>query len=96
MRKLDELQVLEPCHADWDQFAGGDKVRFCSTCGKNVLRVATLERRSRRQGIGDAGPDRCGIASSDQSLLRDRWLAVVQWPPPFARSSACLSVPCGL
>ena len=62
----------------------------------NYLGVATLERRPRRRGIGGAGPDRCGIASSDQNLPRDRWLGVVQWPPPFARSSACRSVPCDL
>ncbi len=57
--------------------------------------VATLERRPRRLDIGDAGPDRCGIASSDQNLPRYRRLGVVQEPPPFARSSACRTVPCG-
>jgi hypothetical protein len=60
------------------------------------LGVATLERRPRPRGIGGAGPDRCGIASSDQNLPRDRWPEGVQWPPPFARSSACRSVPCDL
>jgi len=40
------------------------------------LGVATLERRSKAQGIGGAGPDRCGIASSDQNPLTDRWLGV--------------------
>jgi O-acetyl-ADP-ribose deacetylase (regulator of RNase III) len=38
------------------------------------LGVATLERRSKRQEIGDADLVRCGIASSDQSRLRGRWL----------------------
>ena len=67
------------------------------TCIDEIdLGVATLERRPRRRGIGDAGPDRCGIASSDQNLPRDRWLGVAQSPPPFARSSACRSVPCDL
>src|SRR5450759_221222 len=47
-------------------------------------------------GVGGAGPDRCGIANSDQNLLRDRWLGVVQWRLPFARSSAFRSVPCNL
>jgi len=58
--------------------------------------VATLERRPRRRGISGAGPVRCGIASSDQNLPRDKWPGVARWPPPFARSSACRSVPCGL
>src|ERR1039457_888537 len=60
------------------------------------LGVATLERLPRLWGIGGAGPDRCGIASSGRNLLRDRWLGVALWPPPFARSSACRSVPCDL
>jgi hypothetical protein len=47
-----------------------------------------LERRPRLWGIGGAGPDRCGIASSGRNLLRNRWLGVALWPPPFARSSA--------
>ena len=55
--------------------------------------VATLEQRSRRRGIGGVGPDRCGIASSDQNLLTSRWLEVVRGLQPFARSSACRSVP---
>jgi len=59
------------------------------------LGVATLERRSRR-GRDGAGPDRCGIASNDQNLLRDIWLGVERWPPPFSRSTACQSVPCDL
>jgi hypothetical protein len=63
---------------------------------ENEKGVATLERRPRRRGIGGAGPDRCGIASSDQNLPRDRWPGVVQRLPPFARSSACRSVPCDL
>src|SRR5229473_536624 len=62
----------------------------------NRLGVATLERRPRRRGIAGAGPDRCGIANSDQNLLRGRWLEVARWPPPFAQSSACRNVPCGL
>ena len=40
----------------------------------NDLGVAILERRSKRQEIGDADLVRCGIASSDQSRLRGRWL----------------------
>ena len=59
----------------------------------NHLGVATLEQRSRRRGISGLGPDRCGIASSDQNLLTSRWLEVGRWPQPFVRSSACRSVP---
>jgi hypothetical protein len=40
----------------------------------NQLGVATLERRSKQQGIDAADPVRCGIANSNRSLLRGRWL----------------------
>ena len=59
------------------------------------LGVATLERRSRR-GIGVAGPVRCGIPSSDQNPLTDRWPGVGRVLQPFARSTACRIVPCDL
>jgi len=36
--------------------------------------VATLERRSRRRDIGVADPVRYGIANSNRSLRKDRWL----------------------
>jgi len=60
--------------------------------GKYDLGAATLERRS-RQGIGGAGPVRCGIPSSDQNPLTDRWLGVGRGLQPFAQSIACRSVP---
>ena len=45
----------------WSQF-GAIRVRL-----SNQLGVATLERRSKRQGISVADLVRCGIANSDQS-----------------------------
>jgi predicted SnoaL-like aldol condensation-catalyzing enzyme len=41
---------------------------------QNQTGVATLERRSRGRDIGVSDPRRCGIASTDRSLRRDRWL----------------------
>ena len=51
----------------------GERLLESKEVGDNVMGVAILEPRSRR-GIAGAGPDRCGIASSDQNLLRDIWL----------------------
>ena len=59
MRKLDELQVLEPCQADWDQFAGGDKVRFCSTCGKNVYNLSAMSRGVAERSLRRTGGTIC-------------------------------------
>ena len=41
---------------------------------RSHLGVATLERRSRRRDIGVADPVRYGIANSNRSLRKDRWL----------------------
>jgi transposase InsO family protein len=51
-----------------------DRILFWTTADLEAklidLGVATLERRSKRQDIGDADLVRCGIASSDQSRRR--------------------------
>jgi hypothetical protein len=46
---LDNLQIAKPCHAVWEQMtpvdeAGGERVRHCGSCDKNVYRVAGMSR----------------------------------------------------
>ncbi len=61
--------------------------------GTGIFIGVWLFRTTVQEGYNRRGPDRCGIANSDQNLLRDRWPGVGQWLPPFVRSSACRSVP---
>lgn len=41
---LDEISVASPCHADWADMVGSDKVRFCASCQKNVFNLSGMKR----------------------------------------------------
>jgi hypothetical protein len=42
---LEDLQIASPCHADWADMRGDDRVRFCGACRKNVYNLAGMTRR---------------------------------------------------
>jgi hypothetical protein len=39
---LDQIQIASPCHANWEEMSGDDKVRFCSQCKKNVYNFSLM------------------------------------------------------
>ena len=41
---IDELDVASPCPANWNEMKGGDRVRFCSGCKKNVYNLSAMTR----------------------------------------------------
>jgi hypothetical protein len=41
---LDELQVANPCPANWADMVGSDRVRFCASCQKNVFNLSGMGR----------------------------------------------------
>jgi hypothetical protein len=41
---LDGMQVASPCPASWDDMVGGDQVRFCGSCEKNVYDLSAMSR----------------------------------------------------
>ena len=53
---LDSVRVASPCSADWGQMVGDEKVRFCTSCAKNVynLSAMTSADAERLLGGGDA------------------------------------------
>jgi hypothetical protein len=42
---LDEVQVASPCHAEWNDMTGDERVRFCGSCDKNVYNLSGMTRR---------------------------------------------------
>jgi hypothetical protein len=42
---LDEVRVASPCHAEWDEMLGDERVRFCGQCEKHVYNLSALSRR---------------------------------------------------
>ena len=41
---LDEVRVAAPCPKRWDDMLGGDRVRFCRSCEKNVYNLSEMTR----------------------------------------------------
>jgi hypothetical protein len=39
---LSQIRIASPCHADWDEMTGDDRVRFCGLCEKNVYNLSAL------------------------------------------------------
>src|SRR5437867_538664 len=42
---LDQIRIASPCSASWDAMEGGDRVRFCAHCQKNVYNLSDMSRR---------------------------------------------------
>lgn len=41
---LDSISIASPCHAEWNDMVGSDKVRFCASCQKNVFNLSGMKR----------------------------------------------------
>jgi hypothetical protein len=41
---LDRIQIASPCNVGWDAMVGDDRVRFCSSCEKNVYNLSAMAR----------------------------------------------------
>jgi hypothetical protein len=41
---LDSVRVASPCNASWDEMLGDDRVRFCTSCEKNVFNLSAMTR----------------------------------------------------
>lgn len=42
--QLDDISVASPCSMAWADMVGGDKVRFCGACQKNVFNLSGMAR----------------------------------------------------
>ena len=51
--ELDDIRVASPCTASWDDMTGGDRVRFCAACQKNVFNLSAM-KRSEAQALVEA------------------------------------------
>jgi hypothetical protein len=41
---LNNVRVVAPCPADWDQMLGNDRSRFCGQCNLNVYNLSAMSR----------------------------------------------------
>jgi hypothetical protein len=40
--RLDEIRIMSPCPASWEDMQGNDRVRFCSIRSKNVYNLSAM------------------------------------------------------
>ena len=41
---LDQVRVAAPCPANWNEMVGGDRVRYCRACEKNVYNLSEMSK----------------------------------------------------
>lgn len=56
---LDRIHVAAPCSADWELMEGGDKVRYCRQCDKNVYNLSNMSRPEATKLIADSETKVC-------------------------------------
>lgn len=50
---LDNVKVASPCNASWDEMLGDDRVRFCTSCEKNVFNLSAMPREDAERLLAD-------------------------------------------
>jgi hypothetical protein len=58
--KPENLYIANPCHADWNEMTGDDRVRQCAACAKPVFNLSELTRVEAEKLITDKGGNFCG------------------------------------
>ncbi len=56
---LENIQIASPCHAQWDQMIGDDRVRYCGSCEKNVFNLSAMTRDEAESLIIASGSKIC-------------------------------------
>jgi hypothetical protein len=62
-RVLNDVMVSAPCPMDWDGMAGGDRVRYCTACGKHVHDFAKMTSAEASALLEDNDWNVCGRLS---------------------------------
>jgi hypothetical protein len=58
-RPHERLQISEPCSAEWDSMAGGERVRFCAHCHLHVHNLSEITPREAMQLVLRSGGRLC-------------------------------------
>lgn len=58
-RSLDVIDVVDPCHEDWDRMIGAGAVRFCRLCRLNVYNLSEMSEGEALEVLDEAGEGLC-------------------------------------
>ena len=59
MKKLENIRIASPCHADWNEMTGDDQVRTCAACAKQVFNLSEMTRAEAEATIARRNGDLC-------------------------------------
>jgi hypothetical protein len=70
-RSLENVRIVRPCPARWQDMAGDERVRFCSLCGKNVYNLSAMTREAATKLIQERQDQLCALLyrRTDGTLL---------------------------
>lgn len=57
--QLDDVRVASPCAMSWEDMTGGDRVRFCAACQKNVFNLSGMKRSDAQRLVADTDGKMC-------------------------------------
>jgi hypothetical protein len=56
---LARIRVATPCHADWNEMTGDERVRHCASCKKDVFNLSDMTREQAERLIIEKHGDLC-------------------------------------
>ncbi len=59
MKTLENIRIASPCHADWNEMSGDDRVRTCAACAKPVFNLSEMTRAEAEAVISRRNGDLC-------------------------------------
>ena len=57
--RLEMIEIPNPCPVPWDSMTGGDRVRRCAQCNKNVYQLAEMTRDEAEALVRSAEGELC-------------------------------------
>ena len=56
---LDAVDVPVPCSRSWDEMTGGEKLRFCANCAKDIHNISAMTRKEARKLLSESKENLC-------------------------------------
>ena len=59
MDELERVVVAAPCPISWETMPGNERVRYCSSCSKNVYNISDMSSKEAEQFLQENGSSQC-------------------------------------
>lgn len=59
VKTLENIRIASPCHANWNEMTGDERIRTCAACAKPVFNLSEMTRAEADAVIAKHGGDLC-------------------------------------